>query len=111
MFVYGLGGRDNLLFITACLIPGLHYQSVMSNTKIYKKEQSCIYPQKFVISAHRLLMNLLRLLCICLCLVLAELPWGVPWKGMHLLMATSELQGGMYLQIGGARFSIGIIWH
>lgn len=101
VFVYGLGGRDNLLFITASLIPGLHYQSVIRNTKVYKKEHSCISPQKFVISARRLLMNLLWLLCICLCFVLAELPWVDPWKGTHLLMATSELWGGMYLQIRG----------
>lgn len=46
-------------------------------------------------------MNLLWLLCICLCFVLAELPWVVPWKGTRLLMATSELWGGMYLQIWG----------
>lgn len=43
VFVYGAGGRDNLLFITASLIPVLHHYSIIRNVKVYEKKNNLVF--------------------------------------------------------------------
>lgn len=67
------------------MIPGIYYQSASRRSEIYKKAQSCISLHECIVSAHRLLMNLLWLVA---CAAGASL-YGAP-KGALLLMVTRE---------------------
>lgn len=110
VFVYGLGGRANLLFITACLIPGPYYQSVIRNTKVHKKEHSCISPQKFVILPTDYSWTCCDFyVFVCALCWLSSLGWS-PGKG-HVSSWQQVNFGEECTCRSGARFSFGISWH